>query len=167
MTSLWNEQEAAQCAGDLAQRIYSSRLLGRDPALVLHGGGNTSVKIRETNVFGEEEEILYIKGSGRDLATIDATGFAPCRMAHLLRLALLPALSDSDMARELKCSMTDPSAPAPSVESILHASIPHKFVDHTHADALVTIMNTPNGAERVRELYGERVVILPYVMPGF
>lgn len=167
MTSFWNDQEAAQYAGDLAQRIYSSRLLGREPALVLHGGGNTSVKIRETNLFGEDEEILYIKGSGRDLATIDATGFSPCRMVPLLRLAQLPALSDSDMARELKCSMTDPSAPAPSVESILHASIPHKFVDHTHADALIAIMNTFDGAERVRELYGDRVVMVPYVMPGF
>src|SRR5215218_9132838 len=102
MTSLWDDKEAAQYAGDLAQRIYSSRLLGREPALVLHGGGNTSVKIRETNLFGEEEEILYIKGSGRDLESIDATGFSPCRMAHLRRLAQLPALSDSDMARELR-----------------------------------------------------------------
>jgi len=167
MTSLWNNQEAAQYAGDLAQRIYTSRLLGRDPALVLHGGGNTSVKVRETNLFGEGEDILYIKGSGRDLETIEAAGFSPCRMAPLLRLAQLPALSDSHMARELKCSMTDPSAPAPSVESILHAVIPHKFVDHTHADALIAIMNTPDGAERVREIYGDQVVILPYVMPGF
>jgi rhamnose utilization protein RhaD (predicted bifunctional aldolase and dehydrogenase)/NAD(P)-dependent dehydrogenase (short-subunit alcohol dehydrogenase family) len=167
MTSLWNNQEAAQFAGDLAECIYASRLLGRDPALVLHGGGNTSVKIRETNLFGEDEEILHIKGSGRDLETIDTTGFSPCRMAHLLRLAQLPALSDAHMARELKRSMTDPAAPAPSVESILHAVIPHKFVDHTHADALIAIMNTPGGAGRVKELYGDRVVILPYVMPGF
>src|ERR1700733_2002112 len=101
MNSLWNDQEAAQYAGDLAQCIYASRLLGRDPALVLHGGGNTSVKIRETNLFGEDDDILYIKGSGRDLETIDATGFSPCRMAPLLRLGQLPALSDSHMAREL------------------------------------------------------------------
>lgn len=167
MLSLWNHQEAAQYDGDFAQCIYASRLLGRDPALVLHGGGNTSVKIRETNLFGEDEEILHIKGSGRDLETIDATGFSPCRMAPLLRLAQLPALSDAQMARELKCSMTDPSAPAPSVESILHAIIPHKFVDHTHPDALIAIMNTPNGAERVKEVYGDDVVILPYIMPGF
>jgi rhamnose utilization protein RhaD (predicted bifunctional aldolase and dehydrogenase)/NAD(P)-dependent dehydrogenase (short-subunit alcohol dehydrogenase family) len=142
-------------------------LLGREPALVLHGGGNTSVKIRERNLFDEEEEILWIKGSGRDLATIDATGFSPCRTAPLLRLAQLPALPDTQMARELKCSMTDPSAPAPSVEAILHAVVPHKFVDHTHADALIAVMNTPDGAARVREIYGDRVVILPYVMPGF
>ena len=167
MLSLWNHQESAQYSGDLGQRVYTSRLLGREPALVLHGGGNTSVKIREANLFGEEEEILMIKGSGRDLATIDALGFSPCRMAPLLRLAQLPALPDTQMARELRCSMTDPSAPAPSVEAILHAIIPHKFVDHTHADALIAVMNTPDGAARVREIYGERVVVLPYVMPGF
>ena len=167
MNSLWNNQEAAQYAGDLAQCVYASRLLGRDPTLVLHGGGNTSVKIRQTNLFGEDEGILYIKGSGRDLETIDAAGFSPCRMAPLLRLGQLPALADSDMARELRRSLTDPSAPAPSVESILHAVIPHQFVDHTHADALLAIMNTADGAERVQDLYGDRVVILPYVMPGF
>jgi rhamnose utilization protein RhaD (predicted bifunctional aldolase and dehydrogenase)/NAD(P)-dependent dehydrogenase (short-subunit alcohol dehydrogenase family) len=167
MTSLWNNQEAIQHAGDLGQRVYTSRLLGRDPALVLHGGGNTSVKISETNLFGEEEQILWIKGSGRDLQTIDATGFSPCRLAPLLRLAQLPALSDTAMARELKASMSDPSAPAPSVEAILHAIIPHKFVEHTHADSLIAVMNTPDGESRVREIYGDRVVILPYVMPGF
>jgi rhamnose utilization protein RhaD (predicted bifunctional aldolase and dehydrogenase)/NAD(P)-dependent dehydrogenase (short-subunit alcohol dehydrogenase family) len=167
MISLWNHQEAAQFSADLGRRVYTSRLLGREPSLVLHGGGNTSVKIRETNLFCEEEEILWIKGSGRDLETIDAAGFSPCRMAPLLRLAQLAALSDTQMARELNRSMTDPSAPAPSVEAILHAIIPHKFVDHTHADALIAVMNTPDGATRVREIYGDRVVILPYAMPGF
>jgi rhamnose utilization protein RhaD (predicted bifunctional aldolase and dehydrogenase)/NAD(P)-dependent dehydrogenase (short-subunit alcohol dehydrogenase family) len=142
-------------------------LLGREPALALHGGGNTSVKSRQTNLFGEEEEILWIKGSGRDLATIDASGFSPCRLAPLRRLAQLPALPDTLMARELKASMTDPAAPAPSVEAILHAILPHQFVNHTHADALIAVMNTPDGATRVREIYGDRVVILPYLMPGF
>src|ERR1700749_4511804 len=107
MLSLWNNQEAAQYSGNLGQRVYTSRLLGRDPALVLHGGGNTSVKIRETNLFGDAEEILWIKGSGPDLAAIGPTGFSPCRMASLLRLAQLPALPDIQMARELKARMTD------------------------------------------------------------
>jgi rhamnose utilization protein RhaD (predicted bifunctional aldolase and dehydrogenase)/NAD(P)-dependent dehydrogenase (short-subunit alcohol dehydrogenase family) len=167
MKSLWNDSEAAQFAGDLAQRVYTSRLLGRDAALVLHGGGNTSVKVREKNIFGEDEELLYIKGSGRDLETIDASGFSPCRLAPLLRLAQLPALSDPAMARELKCSLTNPAAPAPSVEAIVHALIPHKFVDHTHTDALIAVMNTPGGEARVSEIYGDRVVVVPYVMPGF
>ena len=88
MQSLWNDEEAASCGSDLELRVYTSRLLGRDKTLVLHGGGNTSVKITQQNLFGEEEEILYIKGSGWDLETIEAAGFAPVRLGHLLRLAL-------------------------------------------------------------------------------
>jgi rhamnose utilization protein RhaD (predicted bifunctional aldolase and dehydrogenase)/NAD(P)-dependent dehydrogenase (short-subunit alcohol dehydrogenase family) len=167
MQSLWDDQEAAAYSGDLAQRVYTSRLLGRDPALVLHGGGNTSVKIRETNIFGEDEELLYVKGSGWDLATIEAAGFAPVRMSHLLRLAQLDALSDVQMANQQRVATINPTAPAPSVEAILHAILPYKFVDHTHADALISISNTPDGDEHVRRVYGDRVVVVPYVMPGF
>ena len=167
MKSLWSDAEAAQFPGELAQRVYTSRLLGRDPSLVLHGGGNTSVKLRERNVFGEEEDILCVKGSGWDLEKIEAAGFAPCRMSHLLRLAQLPTLSDTQMADELRGCMTRPSAPAPSVEAILHALLPHPFVDHTHADAIISITNTPGGEQRVRDIYGDRVVVIPYVMPGF
>jgi rhamnose utilization protein RhaD (predicted bifunctional aldolase and dehydrogenase)/NAD(P)-dependent dehydrogenase (short-subunit alcohol dehydrogenase family) len=167
MKSLWTNEAAEQFAGDLAQRVYTSRLLGRDPSLVLHGGGNTSVKTPERNVFGEQEAVLYVKGRGRDLATIDTEGFSPCRLAHLQKLARLPALTDECMESELRLSMTRTVAPAPSVETLLHAILPARFVDHTHADALISVMNTPNGLERVQELYGERVVIVPYVMPGF
>ncbi|MBO1351682.1 MAG: bifunctional aldolase/short-chain dehydrogenase [Hormoscilla sp. GUM202] len=167
MKSLWNEAEAARYKGELAQRVYSSRLLGADTSLVLHGGGNTSVKIKEKNLVGEEEEILYVKGSGWDLATIEEAGFSPVRMGHLLLLAKLPSLSDREMVKELKTQMTRPSAPSPSVETILHATLPYKYVDHTHADAVVTVTNTANGIERVQEIYGDQVVIIPYVMPGF
>ncbi|MGB2924824.1 MAG: bifunctional aldolase/short-chain dehydrogenase [Limnothrix sp.] len=167
MKSLWNDQEAANYQGDLGLRVYTSRLLGRDPSLVLHGGGNTSVKIAETNLVGETEDILYVKGSGWDLATIQAPGFAPVRMAHLLKLAKLPTLSDPQMVNELKTQMTNASAPGPSVETILHAILPYKYVDHTHADAVVTITNTPDGLERINEIYGDRLVVIPYVMPGF
>lgn len=167
MKSLWNSQDAARFPGDLLQRVYTSRLLGQDKSLVLQGGGNTSVKTRVTNVFGEEEEILFVKGSGWDLETIEAAGFSPCRIPHLLRLATLPELSDPQMANELRVSMTNPNAPAPSVEAILHAILPHKFVDHTHADAFIAITNTPSGDQRVKDIYGDRVVIIPYVMPGF
>jgi rhamnose utilization protein RhaD (predicted bifunctional aldolase and dehydrogenase)/NAD(P)-dependent dehydrogenase (short-subunit alcohol dehydrogenase family) len=167
MQSLWNDSEANQFKSDLGLRIYTSRLLGQDPSLVLHGGGNTSVKVKEKNLLGEDLELLYVKGSGWDLATIEAAGFAPVRMDHLMKLARLEHLSDTDMARELRIATVDPSAPAPSVEAILHALLPYKFVDHTHTDALVTIMNTPSGRERVTELYGDTVVVIPYVMPGF
>ncbi|MES1210904.1 MAG: class II aldolase/adducin family protein, partial [Acidobacteriota bacterium] len=170
MKSLWNDEEAAAFqdrGGDLGLRVYTSRLLGRDKSLVLHGGGNTSVKVREPNLFGEEEEILYVKGSGWDLETIEDAGFAPVRRDHLLRLAQLGELSDPRMVNEMVTHMTRSSAPTPSVEAILHAVLPHKFVDHTHADAVVAVTNTPDGLERVRAIWGDLVVVIPYVMPGF
>ena len=167
MKSLWNDAEAARFRTDLELRVYTSRLLGRDASLVLHGGGNTSVKVRERNAVGEEEDILYVKGSGWDLETIEAAGFAPVRMARLVKLARLEALSDSRMVNELATQVTRAGAPAPSVEAILHAILPHKYVDHTHADALLAITNTPEGERHAREIYGSDTVIVPYVMPGF
>src|SRR5918912_4229194 len=120
MKSRWQDAEAAAFEGLLGERVYTSRLLGQDHALVLHGGGNTSVKIRERNVFGDEEDILYVKGSGWDLETIEPQGFAPVRLERVLRLASLQKLADAQMVQELRAAMTDPSAPAPSVETILH-----------------------------------------------
>jgi rhamnose utilization protein RhaD (predicted bifunctional aldolase and dehydrogenase)/NAD(P)-dependent dehydrogenase (short-subunit alcohol dehydrogenase family) len=165
--NLWNDDEAAGYPGDLGLRVYTSRLLGRDKSLVLHGGGNTSVKARERNLFGEEEDLLYVKGSGWDLETIEEAGFSPVRMDHLLRLATLPELPDPQMVNEMVTHLTRSSAPVPSVEAILHAILPYKFVDHTHADAVVAVTNTPGGEERIREIYGDSVVVIPYVMPGF
>jgi rhamnose utilization protein RhaD (predicted bifunctional aldolase and dehydrogenase)/NAD(P)-dependent dehydrogenase (short-subunit alcohol dehydrogenase family) len=167
MKSLWNDDEANLYQGDLSQRIYSSRLLGREPALVLHGGGNTSVKIVEKNLFGEDELILYVKGSGADLEHIEAGGFAPVRLAPLIKLAKLPALSDPEMVNTLRTHMTRADAPTPSVETILHALLPHRYVDHTHADAVLAVMNSRGGEARIREVYGDSVVVIPYVMPGF
>ncbi len=168
MESLWNDTAAAAADGDpVAQRVYSSQLLGRDPSLVLHGGGNTSVKTQVTNVFGDTEDILYVKGSGWDLATIEREGFAPVRLDALRRMATLETLSDADMVRMQRSAMIDPSAPDPSVEAILHAIIPFTFVDHTHADAVVTLTNTLRGVEILGEVYGEGIFIVPYVMPGF
>src|SRR4028119_325316 len=126
ITSLWDDAEAVTYSGDLALRVYTSRLLGRDKSLVLHGGGNTSVKVRETNILGEEEELLYVKGSGWDLETIEEGGFAPVRLPWLLKLATLPSMTDSQMSNELLTNMTKASAPAPSVETILHALLPYK-----------------------------------------
>jgi rhamnose utilization protein RhaD (predicted bifunctional aldolase and dehydrogenase)/NAD(P)-dependent dehydrogenase (short-subunit alcohol dehydrogenase family) len=167
MKSLWNDSEVAQFRGELGLRVYTSRLLGRDPSLVLHGGGNTSVKLVERNLVGDDETILYVKGSGGDLARIDESGFSPVRMAHLLALAKLPALSDPQMVNELRTHMTRATAPTPSIEAILHALLPYKYVDHTHADAVITVTNSPGGAERIQEIYGDSVVVIPYVMPGF
>jgi len=168
MQNLWKDNEAKAFLNDpLAMRVYTSRLLGHDPALVLHGGGNTSVKAKATNIFGRTEDILYVKGSGWDLATIEAEGFAPVRLEVLLEMAQLDTLSDSDMVNLQRGAMTNPNAPNPSVEAILHAFIPFTFVDHTHADSVVLITNTKRGKERIHEIYGNRILIVPYVMPGF
>ncbi|HMH19386.1 MAG TPA: bifunctional aldolase/short-chain dehydrogenase [Burkholderiales bacterium] len=167
MQSLWDDQEAKKFQGELGQRVYTSRLLGRDKSLVLHGGGNTSVKIREKNLFGEEETILYVKGSGWDLETIEPQGFSPVRLAHVLRLAELPSLSDPEMVNQLVTHMLKASAPAPSIETILHGLMPQKFVDHTHADAVLSVSNTRDGDKRIREVYGKRCVVIPYLIPGF
>jgi len=167
VASRWRDDQAAACRTELELRAYSSRLLGQDPNLVLHGGGNTSVKLTETNLFGEAEPILWVKGSGWDLATIQPAGFAPVRMRQLRALAQLTALSDLDMARELRVGTIDPAAPAPSVEAILHAIVPFTYVDHTHADAVLTLTNSVEGTGLIRELYGERLIHVPYVMPGF
>ena len=167
MKSRWNNREAARHRSPLDLRVYTSRLLGADPDLAMHGGGNTSVKITEKNLFGEEEDLLYVKGSGWDLATIESAGYAPVRMETLLKMAALDELSDSEMVRFQRAAMTNPNAPTPSVEAILHAIIPFRFVDHTHADAVVTVTNTRNGKQRLRDIYGDTILVVPYVMPGF
>ncbi len=167
MKNLWCDREAATHTTPLALRVYTSRLLGRDRTLVLHGGGNTSVKLRRTNVLGEEEDVLYVKGSGWDLETIEAPGFTPVRLDYLVRLSQLDRLSDTDMVNELLAQRLVATAPAPSVEAILHAILPFRYVDHTHADAVLAVCNTPDGRKRIEEIYGEDGVIIPYVMPGF
>jgi len=168
MKSLWNEKEAKRLGPDpLALRVYTSRLLGRDMDLVMHGGGNTSVKTTVRNFLGEDERVLYIKGSGWDLATIKAEGFAAVKMGTLLRMASMEQLTDTDMVREQRAAMLNPNAPSPSVEAILHAIIPYKYVDHSHADAIVSITNTPQGRKYIQEIYGKRLLVVPYVMPGF
>ena len=167
MQNHWNEGDASRCATDLALRVYSSRLIGRDTSMVLHGGGNTSVKTEEPDRFGETRRVLWVKGSGWDLETIEEAGFCPLLLDHLIRLAQLPALSDPAMVEELATHQTRAAAPAASVEAILHALLPYKFVDHSHADAVVSVTNTADGEARIREIYGEDVVVIPYVMPGF
>lgn len=167
MKSLWTDKEARRYSGDLGKRVYTSRLLGANPDLVLHGGGNTSVKTTEKDFFGDEVEVLHVKGSGWDLATIEEPGFAPVRMDALLRMGEFEQLDDTEMVRQQRAAMLDPAAPNPSIEAILHAVIPQKFVDHTHADAVVALTNQKGGKDAVAEVYGNRVAVIPYVMPGF
>ena len=167
MKSRWSDAEAAEFSGPLGARVYTSRLLGRDKSLVLHGGGNTSVKLTEKDVFGVERDVLYVKGSGSDLETINTAGFAPLPLAYLQKLPRLPALSDAQMLNELNTHVLRAGAPTPSVETLLHALLPHNYVDHTHADAVLAISNAPDGEKRLREIYGERAAVMPYVMAGF
>ena len=167
MKSLWSDAEAAQFTGPLGPRVYTSRLLGRDKSLVLHGGGNTSVKLKERNLFGEEEEVLYVKGSGWDLETIEPQGFAPVKLDYMRRLAQLPRLPDPQMVNELATHTLRAGAPAPSVETLLHALLPHKYVDHTHADAVLSVSNAPDGEKRIGDIYGGKAVVVPYIMAGF
>lgn len=167
MKSFWSDSDARKYKGPLAKRVYTSRLLGANPELVLHGGGNTSVKVSEKDFFGDPVEVIYVKGSGWDLGTIEAAGFAPVRQKTLLRMAELAELSDAEMVRQQRTAMLDPGAPNPSIEAILHAVIPQKFVDHTHANAIVALTNHKHGRKTIADLYGDRVAIIPYVMPGF
>ena len=161
MKNLWDDAQASQYKTDLELRVYTSNLLGQSDELVLHGGGNTSVK---SMVDGEE--ILYVKGSGWDLVSIKSEGFAPVKMATLLEMAKMKNITDTDMVSGQKAAMIDSSAPNPSVEAILHALIPFKVVDHTHADAVVTISNSKNGKTHISNIF-PNFLIVPYVMPGF
>ncbi len=172
----WSEEEAkkwcdaaAQTPADqnLALRVYTSRLIGLDPDLVMHGGGNTSVKVQRANLFNEIEPVLHVKGSGWDLEVIEAAGLPGVRLEPLQRLRTLDALSDEDMVNVQRNNLLDSTAPNPSVETLLHAFLPHRFVDHTHATAFLILANLPNAEQRCREIFGDRLGIVPYIMPGF
>ena len=152
---------------DLALRVYTSRLLGADPSLVLHGGGNTSVKGTATELTGARVPVLYVKGSGADLAVIGPEGFPACRLTPLVELARLPTMTDEQMVSGLRGQMLDPGSPTPSVEALLHAILPGKFVDHTHADAVLTVQDQPDAAALAATIWGESFLFIPYVMPGF
>ncbi len=155
------------CNEDVALRVYTSRLIGADPALVLHGGGNTSVKSTVKNRAGEPVETLFVKGSGWDLDTLEPPGLPGVKLDPLLKLRALNKLSDEDMVNEQRINLLDSQSPNPSVETLLHAYLPHKFVDHSHADAILSIANQPNGKKVCREVFGDSIGIVDYIMPGF
>ena len=174
MQSAWNDSEAGAAVAlyenlgrDLALRVYSTRLLGQDPRLVLHGGGNTSVKTRIADLNGDAVEVLCVKGSGWDMGSIEPAGLPAVRLAPLVRLRSRKKLSDEEMVRLQRANLIDPAAPNPSVEALLHAFIPHKFVDHTHSTAVLALTDQPDGEALCREVFGARVGYVPYVMPGF
>src|SRR3954467_3492189 len=174
MHSAWNDSDAEMAVAayqnlgrDLALRVYTTRLLGRGPRLVLHGGGNTSVKTRVSDLNGDEVDVLCVKGSGWDMGSIEPAGLPAVRLAPLLKLRRREKLSDEEMVRLQRANLIDPAAPNPSVEALLHAFIPHKFIDHTHSTAVLALTDQPDGEALCREVFGARVGYVPYVMPGF
>jgi rhamnose utilization protein RhaD (predicted bifunctional aldolase and dehydrogenase)/NAD(P)-dependent dehydrogenase (short-subunit alcohol dehydrogenase family) len=176
MKSAWVDRDAqsavdryaaAGVARDIALRVYTTRLLGQDPKLVLHGGGNTSVKTRVTDLNGDETDVLCVKGSGWDMGTIEPPGLPAVRLDPLKKLRSRAALTDEDMVRLQRANLIDPAAPNPSVETLLHAFLPHKLVDHTHSTAVLSLTDQPQGDALCAEVYGTRMGYLPYIMPGF
>ncbi len=177
MRSRWSDAEAAAAvkrwAGapgsneDVALRVYTSRLIGAEPALVLHGGGNTSVKTQLPDDLGQPASVLCVKGSGWDLGDIEPAGLSAVRLDTLIRLRALPALSDEDMVNAARTRLLDASAPNPSVETLLHAFLPHRFIDHSHADAILSLADQEHAGALAAEVFGDRLAVVPYVMPGF
>jgi rhamnose utilization protein RhaD (predicted bifunctional aldolase and dehydrogenase)/NAD(P)-dependent dehydrogenase (short-subunit alcohol dehydrogenase family) len=174
MQSAWTDRDAdaavvryADLGRDVALRVYTTRLLGQDRRLVLHGGGNTSVKTRLNDLNGDAVDVLCVKGSGWDMGAIEPAGMPAVRLAPLLKLRGRERLSDEEMVRLQRANLIDPSAPNPSVEALLHAFIPHKFVDHTHSTAVLALTDQPDGEALCREVFGARVGYVPYIMPGF
>lgn len=170
MDDLWRDDDAEAMVaayGDLGHRVYTSRLLGADPRLVLHGGGNTSVKTRKADTLGEAVDVLCVKGSGWDMAHIEPAGLPAVRLEPLRALRALEHLSDEDMVNVQRLNLLDSSAPNPSVETLLHAFLPHVYIDHTHATAVLSITDQPDGPARCAEVFGETMALVPYIMPGF
>jgi rhamnulose-1-phosphate aldolase/alcohol dehydrogenase len=176
MQSKWSADEARKYVSDyaaqgvnedLALRTYTTRLLGRDPRLVLHGGGNTSVKTKARDMLGEEVEVIHIKGSGWDMGEIEPAGLPAVKLEPLRRLRRLEKLSDEDMVNYQRINLLDSTSPNPSVETLLHAFLPHKFIDHVHSTAVLALVDQPDGEAMAREVYGDRVAYVPYTIPGF
>src|SRR5258708_9083176 len=174
MQSAWDDRDAEAAVAryenlgrDVALRVYTTRLLGKDPRLVLHGGGNTSVKTGVSDLNGDAVDVLCVKGSGWDMGSIEPAGLPAVRLAPLFKLRAREKLSDEEMVRLQRANLIDPAAPNPSVEALLHAFIPHKFIDHTHSTAVLALTDQPDGEALCREVYGKRVGYVPYLMPGF
>ena len=176
MKNLWNDKEAEDMAAvyaakgincDLALRTYTTRLLGSVPQLVLHGGGNTSVKTTVKDLIGDEWDVLCVKGSGWDMGIIEPAGLPAVKIAPLLKARKLSKLSDEDMVTLQRANLIDPASPNPSVEALLHAFIPHKFVDHTHSTAILAIADQAESRALSEKIFGRKMGFVPYVMPGF
>ena len=176
MKNLWSDREAKRFIhqykkqgvnADLALRVYTSRLLGVNPNLVIHGGGNTSVKTTLKDIMGEPVEVICVKGSGWNLGDIEPEGLPAMHLDPLKRMISLDALSDEDMVNAQRTNLLDSRSPNPSVETLLHAFLPHKFIDHTHANSILALSDQSSGDKLCFDIYGNRIGYVPYIMPGF
>src|SRR5471030_916667 len=176
MKSGWSDKDAQDFATryapkgvntDLALRTYTTRLLGSDPRMVLHGGGNTSVKTTMKDMLGDDVDVICVKGSGWDMGAIEPAGLPAVRLEPLRKLRKLDKLSDEDMVNFQRINLLDSSAPNPSVETLLHAFLPHKFIDHVHSTAVLALTDQPDNKALMHEVYGDRVAYVPYTIPGF
>ena len=176
MKSGWVDRDAEAMVADgakvgidpeLSLRTYTTRLLGRDPKLVLHGGGNTSLKTKMRDLLGTEVEVLRVKASGADMASIEPAGFPALRLEPMRKLRALATIGDEELLGIERANLIEPRAPNPSVEVMLHAFLPHKFVDHTHATAVLSVIDQPHGEEISAEVFGKHMAFVPYLMPGF
>ncbi len=176
MKNLWSNKQAKAIVrryarkgvnSDRALRVYTSRLLGNEPRLVLHGGGNTSVKTRMKDVMGKNIEVLCVKGSGWDMGNIEPQGLPAVRLENLRELISLDKLNDEDMVNAQRANLLDSSSPNPSVETLLHAFLPHKFIDHTHSNAVLSLTDQPDGDALCRKVFGKKMGYVPYILPGF
>lgn len=174
MKSTWSDSEADAFVrryaergvnADVALRVYTTRLLGQDPKLVLHGGGNSSVKTRMKDMLGDVVDVICVKGSGWDMSDIEPAGLPAVKLEPLRRLRTFDRLADENMVSFQRQNLLDPSAPNPSVETLLHAFLPHKFVDHTHSTAVLALVDQPNGEALAREVFGDRMGYVPYCIP--
>src|SRR5690606_26876124 len=177
MKNLWNDKDAEALVAayaekgverELALRVYTTRLLGGEPRLVLHGGGNTSVKLEATDLVGDRWPVLCVKGSGWDMGVIEPQGLPAVKLAPLLKARALQSLSDEDMVALQRANLIDPGSPNPSVETLLHAFLPHKVVDDTHSTAVLAIVDQGDDSEAlIRKVFGSKMGYVPYIKPGF
>src|SRR5690606_31036567 len=176
MRNLWSDEAAEKLvaeyaaksvSSDLALRVYTTRLLGGEPRLVLHGGGNTSLKTKATDILGHDWDVLCVKGSGWDMALIEPAGLPAVKLQPLLEARKLDRLSDEDMVAMQRANLLDPFAPNPSIETLLHAFLPHRFVDHTHSTAILALVDQVDSEPICREVFGSRLGFVPYIKPGF
>tara|TARA_Y100001970_G_C14238167_1_gene863204 strand:+ start:202 stop:2256 length:2055 start_codon:yes stop_codon:yes gene_type:complete len=176
MKNNWNNNDASnfikeykqkKISKDLALRVYTTQLLGKNNELVLHGGGNTSLKTTTKNIFGEIIDVMHVKGSGWDMGSIDYPGLPAVELEPLLKTKKLSKLNDFDMVNLQRRCLLDSKSPNPSVETLLHAFLPFKFIDHTHANAILSLIDQPNDIAICKRIFGKKMGIVPYVIPGF